>query len=531
MRVIVCDSYDEMSKKAARIVAGQINVKPNSVLGFATGSTPIGTYKSLIQMNIDGEIDFSEVISFNLDEYYPIKQDNHQSYRYFMDQNLFNHINIPMENTHIPNGETTNPKEECENYEKAISDSGGIDLQILGIGENGHIGFNEPDAKLDSFTHLTDLTESTILANSRFFGEDEIMPTKALTMGIATILNAKKIVLLASGANKSRVVAELLNNDIDTSIPASMLKTHHDVVLICDKDAYLGARLGVSISGDSIQYTVIDNAQIVFKDTVKTPDSEIEIINAIINIYESEKDRFNIKTLGIGTPGLIKNGKVSTINLPFKETPLRKLLRERIRIPIMIDNNANCAVLGENKYGVAQGCDNVLFIKIGTGIGGGVIMNGQICRGKNSMGEIGHIIVEATNGRPCPCGQSGCWERYVSEKALISDMKKAAKENKSSLLGQIYQKNIDIFGLTKVFEAINNGCPVANEVFEKYVDYLAAGICSLSKVFDPDTIVLSGKITVQEKLLILLKRKLNTNIMIEISKLQNDAGAIGAAML
>ena len=141
MRVIICDSYDEMSKKAARIVAGQINVKPNSVLGFATGSTPIGTYKNLIQMNAAGEIDFSEVISFNLDEYYPIKKDNSQSYRYFMNHNLFNHINIHMENTHIPNGETDNPKEECEAYENAIKEAGGIDLQILGIGENGHIGF------------------------------------------------------------------------------------------------------------------------------------------------------------------------------------------------------------------------------------------------------------------------------------------------------------------------------------------------------------------------------------------------------
>lgn len=531
MRVIVCNSYDEMSKKAARIVAGQINIKPNLVLGFATGSTPIGTYKNLIQMNIDGEIDFSEVISFNLDEYYPIKRDNKQSYRYFMKQNLFNHINIRMENTHIPNGETNNPKMECENYEKAISDSGGIDLQILGIGENGHIGFNEPDARLDSFTHLTNLTESTILANSRFFKEDEVMPTKALTMGVATILNAKKIILLASGANKSRAVAELLNNDIDTSVPASMLKLHPDVVLICDKDAYSGARLGISISEENMQYMVVDNAQVVCKGKVKTPNSETEIINTIINIYEKTKDEFDIKTLGIGTPGLIKNGEVSTINLPFKDTPLKKILKEKIRIPIMIDNNANCAVLGENKYGVAQACDNVLLIKIGTGIGGGVIMNGQICRGKNSMGEIGHIIIEATNGRPCPCGQNGCWERYVSEKALISDMKKAAKENGNSFLGHTYQKNINTFDLTEVIEAINSGCPVANEVFDKYVDYLAVGVYSLSKVFDPEVTVLSGEITAQERLLMLLKRKLNTSIRIEISKLQNDAVAIGAALL
>ena len=240
MRVIVCDNYEQISETAARIVAGQINLKPDCVLGLATGSTPIGLYDKLAELNKNGEVDFSEVTSFNLDEYYPIKKDNPQSYDYFMKEQLFSKVNINIENTYIPNGEAKDAQAECENYEKLIEEKGGIDLQILGIGKNGHIGFNEPDECLITKTHITDLTQSTIDANSIFFDKAEDMPAKALTMGIATILASKKIVLLANGAGKYEAVSALMNDEITTNTPATMLKVHPDVVIICDKAAYTG---------------------------------------------------------------------------------------------------------------------------------------------------------------------------------------------------------------------------------------------------------------------------------------------------
>lgn len=532
MRVIVCDSYDEMSEAAARIVAGQVYLKPDCVLGLATGSTPIGMYDRLSDMCKRGELDFSEVTTFNLDEYYPIKSSNNQSYRYFMNEHLFNRINIDINKTSVPNGETDDPEAECERYEKAIRESGGIDLQILGIGQNGHIGFNEPDAWLDSHTHLTSLTENTISANSRFFESDEDVPKKALTMGIATILSAKKIILLASGANKSRVVTELLNDDINTSIPASMLKTHPDVVLICDKDAYTGARLGIDIGGTNIKYAVVDKNEIIYKNKIPTPKTSDGIIDALAGICTDIKRDYDVKTVGIGVPGIIKNGKISAVNLPFKEMPLQKTLKERTPLPIMIDNDANCAGLGEVMFGSASDCDNIILIVIGTGVGGGVIMNRQICRGNNSMGEIGHIIVEASNGIPCPCGLNGCWEQYVSITALVRDSSAAAKENPDSMLGKIYAENNGFLDGELIFKAINGGCPVAGKVYERYLDYLASGINSINNVFGPDAIVLAGGVTEQgDNLIKPLKARLNMDVRIEISQLQNDAGAMGAAML
>ncbi len=227
-----------MSEKAAKLVVSQLTLKPDSILGLATGSTPIGLYERLCELNKAGEVDFSEAITFNLDEYYPISPDNEQSYHYFMEQNLFSKVNINRANIHIPNGCCKDPDAECEAYEAAIEEAGGIDLQILGIGQNGHIGFNEPSRDLNTSTHLTDLTESTIEANSRFFASVDDVPKKALTMGISTILKSKKIVLMACGASKRDAVRELFNEDINTDVPATLLKVHPDVVLICDKEAY-----------------------------------------------------------------------------------------------------------------------------------------------------------------------------------------------------------------------------------------------------------------------------------------------------
>lgn len=238
MKIILCENYDEMSAKAAEIFAEQIKSKPDSILGLATGSTPIGMYNILAEMNQKGDLDFSSIKSFNLDEYYKIAPEDDQSYHYFMNENLFSKINIKPENINILDGLTDNPVEECANYDKRIKESGGIDLQILGIGQNGHIAFNEPDESLHVGTHLTDLTESTINANSRFFESIEDVPTQALTMGIGSILSAKKIVILANGESKRDAVSELFNDEIKTSNPASLLKLHPDVVLICDKAAY-----------------------------------------------------------------------------------------------------------------------------------------------------------------------------------------------------------------------------------------------------------------------------------------------------
>lgn len=238
MNIIVCDSYDELSESAAKIVAKQVNEKADCVLGLATGSTPVGMYNVLAKKNKAGEVDFSRVRSVNLDEYYPISPDNPQSYHYFMKENLFSKINIDMANTHILDGMCKDAEAECERFERLIESLGGIDLQILGIGQNGHIGFNEPDSSLNSRTHLTKLTENTISANSRFFDDISEVPTMALTMGIGTILAARKIVLLANGAAKRNAVSELLDNSITTESPASMLKVHKNVILICDRDAY-----------------------------------------------------------------------------------------------------------------------------------------------------------------------------------------------------------------------------------------------------------------------------------------------------
>ena len=237
MRVIITVNYEEMSKKAAEIVKKQIKEKPNTVLGLATGSTPLGMYKHLIEMYKRGEIDFSNVITFNLDEYIGLSPDHPQSYHYFMFHNFFNHINIKKENVHIPNGIAEDLEEECRKYEEEIEKAGGIDLQILGIGINGHIGFNEPDESIETKTHVVTLTEKTINANKRFFKSAEEVPRKAITMGLGSIMKAKKIVLLASGKNKAEAIKETIKGQLTTKVPATVLALHPDVTIIIDKEA------------------------------------------------------------------------------------------------------------------------------------------------------------------------------------------------------------------------------------------------------------------------------------------------------
>lgn len=237
MRMIVVDNYEEMSKKAALIVASQVLLKPDSILGLATGSTPIGMYKELIEMHNRNEVDFKNVKTFNLDEYYGLSKDNPQSYYYFMRENLFDHINIDLNNTHIPDGMAQNIELECKNYEEQLLSAGGADIQILGMGKNGHIGFNEPNCYFDNETHLVKLTEDTISANSRFFNSIDQVPTEAISMGIKTILSAKKIVLIANGESKADAILKAVKGKITPEVPASALQLHKDVVFIIDKAA------------------------------------------------------------------------------------------------------------------------------------------------------------------------------------------------------------------------------------------------------------------------------------------------------
>ncbi|GAA0703989.1 glucosamine-6-phosphate deaminase [Paraclostridium ghonii] len=237
MQILVCKNYDEMSKKAAQIMASQVTLKSNSILGLATGSTPIGMYKKLVEMHNDGNLDFSDVKSFNLDEYYKLPRDNDQSYYYFMHENLFRYINIKEENINIPNGMTKDVELECKAYDASIKEIGGIDIQILGIGHNAHIGFNEPSDVFVKGTNLVDLKESTIKANARFFDCIDNVPKKAITMGIGSIFKSKKIMLLASGEGKAEAIYNTVYGEITPQVPSSILQLHRDTILILDEDA------------------------------------------------------------------------------------------------------------------------------------------------------------------------------------------------------------------------------------------------------------------------------------------------------
>ena len=237
MRVIIEEDYEAMSKKAALLVASQVRLKASSVLGLATGSTPLGMYDELIKMYNKNELDFSKVKTFNLDEYCSLPADNPQSYHYYMDDNFFDYVNIQEENINLLDGMTEDVKKECIEYDMKIKRAGGIDLQILGIGPNGHIGFNEPGEKLNVKTHLVDLAEETIEANSRFFDSKEDVPKKAITMGIATILKSNRIILLANGKNKAKAIKETVSGNLTTKVPSSLLQTHPEVTIIVDEEA------------------------------------------------------------------------------------------------------------------------------------------------------------------------------------------------------------------------------------------------------------------------------------------------------
>lgn len=237
MRILVCKDYDEMSQKAAQMISSQVMLKPDCVLGLATGSTPIGMYKKLVQMYQEKMIDLSEVTTFNLDEYLGLSKDNEQSYHYFMQNHLFDHVNVKPRRIHIPNGNTENVDDECNFYDQLIAKSNGIDIQVLGIGNNAHIGFNEPQISFEKGTHVVELDDSTREANARFFETLDEVPKQAITMGTGIILKSRKIMLLASGRAKAKAIYDTVHGHVSPEVPSSILQFHPDTVLILDEEA------------------------------------------------------------------------------------------------------------------------------------------------------------------------------------------------------------------------------------------------------------------------------------------------------
>jgi len=237
MEVVICADYEALSAAAAKVVAEVVGNKPNAVLGLATGSTPLGLYKELIRMHVEEGLDFSQVTTFNLDEYVGLSGEHEQSYRYFMNENLFGHINVPLESTHVPSGTAGDYSAHCREYEQRIEEAGGIDVQVLGIGSDGHIAFNEPGTSLASRTHVTTLTEQTIQDNARFFEKKEDVPIYAVTMGVGTILEARKLILLANKAGKADAVAAAVEGPVTSMCTASSLQLHPDATVFLDEAA------------------------------------------------------------------------------------------------------------------------------------------------------------------------------------------------------------------------------------------------------------------------------------------------------
>ncbi|MBQ6453871.1 MAG: glucosamine-6-phosphate deaminase [Coriobacteriales bacterium] len=233
---IIVDTPQNIAKRAAAIYQEILAAKPNAILGFATGSTPLDLYAELVRLNKAGEISFKDVTSFNLDEYVGLSPEHDQSYRYFMEHNLFNHIDIDLARTHVPSGLDVSD-EALAGYDEAIKAAGGVDMQLLGIGINGHIGFNEPGTPLESLTHVVTLTESTREANKRFFASIDEVPTHAATMGIKTVMNARKIMLIALGENKADAIRATIKGPVTPDCPASVLQLHPDVVVFLDEGA------------------------------------------------------------------------------------------------------------------------------------------------------------------------------------------------------------------------------------------------------------------------------------------------------
>jgi len=237
MEVVILPTYEEMSRAAAEVVADQLNTKPNAVLGMATGSTPLGLYQELVRMHREEGLDFTQVTTFNLDEYVGLRPEHRQSYHYFMHENFFKLVNMSPGNIYIPSGTTSNYRSFCDWYERRIKECGGIDVQILGIGSDGHIAFNEPGSSLTSRTRLKTLAKSTIDDNARFFETPSDVPIYAITMGVGTILEARTLLLIASGKNKAQAVAAMIEGPVTSMTTASALQLHPSAIVFLDESA------------------------------------------------------------------------------------------------------------------------------------------------------------------------------------------------------------------------------------------------------------------------------------------------------
>ena len=237
MRIIKARDYDEVSRKAANIIFSVMTQKPDCVLGLATGSSPVGIYKELVRRYEEGNLDFSRVTTVNLDEDRGLEKEDTQSYAYYLKANHFSHVNIPMENTHLPDGREEDSEKACEEYNRILREAGRQDIQLLGIGHDGHIGFNEPEDHFPKETHCVDLAEPTIEANARFFESREQVPTQAYTMGIRNIMAAKQILMVANGKGKAKILKEACQGPVTPQVPASILQLHPDVILVADEEA------------------------------------------------------------------------------------------------------------------------------------------------------------------------------------------------------------------------------------------------------------------------------------------------------
>jgi glucosamine-6-phosphate deaminase len=237
MEIYRAKHYDDMSRKAANIISAQVILKPDCVLGLATGSSPVGAYRQLIEWYAKGDLDFTKTSTINLDEYVGLSPGDTHSYHHFMRETFLDHVNIPRENTHIPNGVPENAEEECLRYDRIIADSGGIDMQLLGLGDNGHIGFNEPGGSFEKDTHIVALTRKTIESNSRFFTDGSRTPTHAITVGIRTIMHARRILMIVSGKSKAGILNKVFWGAVSPEVPASVLQLHNNIILVADEEA------------------------------------------------------------------------------------------------------------------------------------------------------------------------------------------------------------------------------------------------------------------------------------------------------
>lgn len=290
-------------------------------------------------------------------------------------------------------------------------------------------------------------------------------------------------------------------------------------------------RFGVDIGGTNVKFVVIDGSEIKYQNCIDTVKNGATLVDDIVAEYNKVSKEYPIEKMGVGIPGDVRNGVVlDASNLGLVNFPLREELEKRVDIPVSVANDADCAAIGEEIFGGTKDCENLVLVTLGTGIGGGVILNRKIMKTNRCSGEIGHIIIEM-NGRQCACGEKGCWEQYGSITALVKDSIAAAVANPDSILNKIYEREGKLNGRL-FFEALNADCPVAKKVFDTYLDYLAVGIKSVDMAFGPDVIVLAGGITKEgEKLLNPLRKKLPDDIRVEVSTLQSDAGSLGAAML